>query len=58
MNQAREAVMGRLTIGENDFQALSTLCGRLTSYISFAENLGKLNEIDGYGVTGMRLQGK
>ncbi|XP_063844740.1 uncharacterized protein LOC135091225 [Scylla paramamosain] len=46
MNQTREAVMGGLTIGENDFQALSTLCGRLTSYISFTENLGKLHEVD------------
>ncbi len=42
----REAVMGGPTIGENDFQALFTLCGRLTSYISFAENLGKLHEVD------------
>ncbi len=41
----REAVMGGPTIGENDFQALSTLCGRLTSYI-FTENLGKLHEVD------------
>ena len=46
MNHSRELVIRGPKIGENDFQALSTLCAKLTSFISFAEHLGKLSEID------------
>ncbi|XP_047500211.1 uncharacterized protein LOC125046476 [Penaeus chinensis] len=46
MNQSREKLIRGPKIRENDYRALSIMCGQLTSFISFAENLDKLIEID------------
>ncbi|XP_050709450.1 uncharacterized protein LOC126994206 [Eriocheir sinensis] len=46
MHHARERLIRGPTISENDYQALSQMCSQLTSYISFAENIGQLSDID------------
>ncbi|XP_045123675.1 LOW QUALITY PROTEIN: uncharacterized protein LOC123511683 [Portunus trituberculatus] len=46
LNQSREMIINGPAIRETDYKALSQLCARLTSYISSAENFGKLTEID------------
>jgi len=46
MNQSREKLIRGPKIRENHHRPLSTMCAQLTSFISFAENLNKLTEID------------
>lgn len=46
MDQSRERILTGPTIGEHDYQALTQLYAQLTALLSFAKNMGYLNEVD------------
>lgn len=46
MDQSRGKLIRGPEMGEHDYQAFSAICAQLMPFILFAENIGKLSEID------------
>lgn len=46
MDQSRGKFIREPEMGEHDYQAFSAICAQLMPFILFAENIGKLSEID------------